>query len=257
MTVNTLDIALLGILQGLLEWIPVSSSGQLSLILVNLLGLNPGAAYGYSIAAHLGTALSGSVFLRREIVDALKLGVWTRITVIPLLTGAPIAYLVMENIPEITGDYFNLLVGVMLIATALILNINTNKTSEKKAEELTLKDLTLVGVAQGLSAIPGLSRSGATIAVLLLLGVKPLDAVKASFAAGIAATLLAALYETIKNTTTASMASLLVLTTTSLIAGIASAGIMISLAAKYNNKIRLFTLIIGVIAALAGIAPLL
>ncbi|MCE4619399.1 MAG: undecaprenyl-diphosphate phosphatase [Desulfurococcales archaeon] len=249
------EALLLGVLQGVLEWLPVSSSGQLSLILAGLLHLDPGAAYRLSIASHLGTSLSGAVVVRDEVIDAVKLGPSLRVALIPLLAGAPIALLVDKYIGSLQGDVFNLLIGALLIVTAALTLASGGLQGGRRARDLRAHELALVGVVQGLAALPGLSRSGATIAALLLLKLEPLEAVRASFLMGTAATGAMAAYTLIMGVQ-APAAALAAMTLASLVAGIASATLMIALARKYNDKIAVFTLIIAALAIISA-APAL
>ncbi|MEB3764826.1 MAG: undecaprenyl-diphosphate phosphatase [Desulfurococcales archaeon] len=256
-TDSLIEPVLIGLLQGLLEWLPISSSGQLSLILTQILGISPAIAYRLSIASHLGTGLSGVVILRKELLRALRDLKLLEIIILPVIVGAPIALLLEKQITNLQGDLFNLMIGALLLTTAFIV-YKARSGGGRKLEDLTLIDLIILGIAQGLAALPGLSRSGITIAVLLLRNMDPIDAVKASFLTGIAATGAAALYELISynfeywNT---AMATALMLS--SLSAGLLSAKSMLILAQKYNKEITIFAAIIGVLAIISAIPAFL
>jgi len=255
-TVTPVQAVLVGLLQGLFEWLPVSSSGQLALVLTLALGLDPAQAYNLSIAAHAGTALSGAYVARREVLDAVRLGPWARIILVPLLAGVPVALLVDEALAGVPGDAFNLLIGVLLVVTSIVLLATPSRRGDRDPTSLRTGELVLVGVLQGLAALPGLSRSAVTLAALLLLGLRPLDAVKTSIAMGTAATGAAGLY---KLATTQALGDPLIATlilASSLIAGLASAGAMIALARRYNNQIAVFTLAIAILAILSAIPAL-
>jgi undecaprenyl-diphosphatase len=190
--------------------------------------------------------------VRDAIVDALRLGRWLRIALIPLLSGAPIALIVDRYIGEIPGDMFNMLIGVLLIATAIVTLKAGGIEGYRSVDEVTSKELLLIGVLQGLAALPGLSRSAITIAGLLLLRIEPLTAVKASFTMGVAATGAMALYELVKGVS-APASLLAIILISSLIAGLASAQLMITLARKYNDKIAIFTTIIAALAIISAL----
>ncbi len=256
-TENLIEPILIGSLQGLLEWLPISSSGQLSLILTQILGISPATAYRLSMASHLGTGLSGAVILRRELLRALRDLKLLEIIILPVIVGAPIALLLEKQITNIQGDFFNLMIGTLLILTAFII-YKARSSGGRKLEDLTLADLIILGTAQGLAALPGLSRSGITIAVLLLRNVDPIDAVKASFLTGIAATGAAALYELISyNFEYWNMAMAAALMLASLFTGLLSAKSMLVLAQKYNREITIFAAIIGFLAILSAIPAFL
>ncbi len=257
MTVTAGEAAILGLLQGLLEWLPVSSSGQLALILTQLLGLTPAAAYRLSIASHLGTALSGAIALREEVYNSLRGGPWLRIALVPLLFGAPIALAVDKLVSKAPGDLFNLAIGLLLLLTASLVAYGGRwGRGGRDAYSLKLWELALLGVLQGLAALPGLSRSAVTIAALLILGLTPHEAVKASFAMGTAATGAMALYELAQGVE-ASSTALLSMLTAALLAGLLSINIMIYLSRRYNRQIAVFTAIIAILAIISGLPALL
>jgi len=251
-----LEAAIIGALQGLFEWLPISSSGQLALILTLALGLDPARAYSLSISAHAGTALSGALITRREILDALHGGPWARIIIVPLAAGTPVALTVDKLLAGVPGDAFNLLIGLLLLATTIILLTTPATAGTRTPETLTLRELALVGVLQGLAALPGLSRSAITLAALLALHLKPLDAVRTSIAIGTAATGAAGLYKILTTGGLGDPATALTITLASFTTGLLSAGLMIGLARRYNQQIAIFTLIIAIIAILSGL-PLL
>ncbi len=256
-TENLVEPILIGLLQGLLEWLPISSSGQLSLILTQVLEVSPAIAYRLSIASHLGTGLSGAIILRKELLRALRDLKLVEIIIVPVIVGAPLALLLEKQVTSINGDFFNFMIGALLIVTAIIV-YKARSSGGRKLKDLTITDLIILGIAQGLAALPGLSRSGITIAVLLLRRVDPIDAVKASFLTGIAATGAAALYELISYSFedwNISMAAALMLA--SLLAGLLSAKSMLVLAQKYNREITVFAAIIGILAIISAIPAFL
>ncbi len=240
-------------MQGILEWIPVSSSGQLSLILTGILGVSPNLAYRLSLAAHLGTSLSGAIVLKDEILRIPTDRKILEVAILPVFIGAPIALIIEKYVSGLQGDIFNLLIGIMLLATALLLYIGGTKTGLRKFQEINYIDLILLGLAQGVSAIPGLSRSGITITILLLRRMEPYSAVKASFLTGIFATGVAALYEIASGGTLLTIKPATLLFVSALLAGTLSAKIMLTLSQKYNKQIMIFVAIIGILAILSAI----
>ncbi len=182
-----------GLLQGLLEWLPVSSSGQVSLILMGLLGVTPDYAYRFSLFLHLGTAFSALVWFRDRLLEALRggevLGFLVYSYVASMVVGGPV-YLVASGLAV---DRLTLIIGVLLVVTGLLLE--TSRKGGGAGGVPRPLDAVLVGVAQGFAVLPGLSRSAVTIAVLALRGYRPEVAVEYSFIASIPVTLTAGLYE--------------------------------------------------------------
>ena len=257
--VSAWDALLLGALQGVLEWLPVSSSGQLALAMTGLLGLSGSSAYSLSIASHLGTAASGALLVRREIMEALRRGGrWLRVALVPLVAGAPVALLVEKLVPGLPGDMFNLLIGLLLIVTTiLVLFTGGRRVGARTVDALSTGELALVGLLQGAAALPGLSRSATTVAALLLLGLQPLDAVRASLVMGVAATGAAAVYSLPQALHQLQPAATLAMLAGSLAAGLVSGSAMLTVAARYNRSIAAFTLLVALLALASALPALL
>lgn len=253
------EAVLVGALQGILEWLPVSSSGQVSLVLSSLLGLNPAMSYRLSMTTHIGTAISGALVVRNEVADALQLGPWLRVALIPLISGAPVALAIERVVTGLSGDVFNLLIAVLLVITGLItaragrrgLNINW-----RPATSLSTPELVLIGLLQGLAALPGLSRSAVTITGLLMLRVPPDDAVRASILMGATATGAMGIYEAF-NAHVLPFTLLLAALASSLLMGILGAAAMLRIAEKYRQEIAVFTIIVAILAALSALPAVL
>ncbi len=240
-----------GALQGLLEWLPVSSSGQLTLLLSRLAGIPVGEAYGLSIASHLGTAASGGLVARRELLDAARLGPWARIVLVPLAAGAPVGLLVSTLLPSLPGDLLNAMIGVLLVATALIVWRLPHRGG-RRASDLSTLELAFVGVLQGLAALPGLSRSAVTLAGLLYLGLDPAEAARASIAMGTAATGAYAVYELTSGTLQVSPA-LAAMLASSFAFGLLGALILLSVADRLRDSAAAFAALVGLLALASGV----
>ena len=189
-----LNAIIFGILQGIFEWLPISSQGNLVLVMVGLLGIDSSSAMNYAVFLHTGTLLAAIVYFRKEIVDLLKhlpkyrpkssheLDKVTNFLVVStLLTGLigfPI-YKTLQNI-NLPGEYFIGLIGLALIVTGLIQK-NAKKSELINYKKTSTKDGILLGLAQALSAIPGISRSGITTSTLLFRKYKPKNALRLSF----------------------------------------------------------------------------
>ena len=253
-----LDYLLAGLLQGLLEWLPVSSSGQVMIALSVALGVSPESAYRIALALHLGTLISAVIYYRKDVVDGLvSIGhlrlntvskIWIIATPISLLIGYPLFKLyenVAGNVPQ---DWVMLLVGVPLMAVG-VLGLGIKGNSGKN--EPTTMDLILLGLVQGFSVIPGISRSGVTIALLLVRGLNPLSAVRTSFIAGIPVIGAAALYTMLFEGAFSRGTDAVLGGLAALAGGLVGIGIIEWLARRINQY--LFAIIIGVILVIVGI----
>jgi undecaprenyl-diphosphatase len=185
--ITYLDALLLGLVQGVTEWLPVSSSAHLAL-LQELLGISPPVLF--DIALHFGTLLAVVAYMRNDIIALLR-------------RRDLLAYIVLASIPTaIIGfalhDFFasffsNIaLVGAALIVTGIALYC-TRFAKEKT--RLAPASALVIGVAQGISVAPGISRSGSTIATGMLLGINREEAARFSFLLSIPAIAGAALFE--------------------------------------------------------------
>ena len=182
------------ILQGVLEWLPVSSSGQTVILLTEAMNIQADEAFTLSLWLHLGTLIAVLVKYRKELwlfinpkvkEEEIKKWRWFLVlsTIGTIIIGIPCYFLVRAFIdsPEL-GDYTTLVIGVALIITAVILYVSKKENVEgEKLEEISKKKMVTSGLLQGFSVIPGISRSGATMGGLLLMNVEKSDAVKGSF----------------------------------------------------------------------------
>lgn len=180
----------LGIIQGVTEFIPVSSSAHL-IIFQRLLGIR-GQELSLSLALHLGTILALLLFFFKDILGLIRQ--------VRFLWYVFIVTLITAAIGISAKDFFeNLfssppLVALALICTGLIL-IATRWLQGNKRESLNIRDTVILGLAQGMAIIPGISRSGMTISALLFSGLKRKKSFEFSFIASIPAVLGAALWE--------------------------------------------------------------
>ena len=174
-----LQALILGLIQGLTEYLPVSSSGHLT-IGQHLFGLtDPEANMAFDVAVHVATVLSTCVILWKEIVwlfqDLFKFK-WnegTKYTVNILVSMIPVAIvgLFFEKQIKAAFDGNLLVVGICLLVTAALLAFSY-WAKPRQRENLSPWHAFVIGIAQAIAALPGLSRSGSTIATGLLLGNK-------------------------------------------------------------------------------------
>lgn len=183
-----IEAIILGIIQGLTEFLPVSSSGHLE-IAKALLGDNsvPQESLTFTVVLHFATALSTIVIFRKDILEIIQGFLkfeWNEETqfvvkIIISMIPAVIAGLFFEEQFELLFGGQVLLVGCMLIITGLLLLFaDRAKTTDKG---VSFPNSLVIGIAQAIAILPGISRSGATIATSVLLGVDRTKAARFSF----------------------------------------------------------------------------
>ena len=186
---------ILGIVQGVSEWIPVSSKTQVLLVSTYLLGLNFSEAYAFGLFMEIGTIFAAIAYFRSEIYNAvlaligrggeqglMLLKYMVVSTVVTGLLGVPLYVFVIDSIKgPVVGVPMSML-GLALIIDGLVIRLSRKpRFSGRYLKDLTMKDFIVVGLAQGLAALPGVSRSGMTTSALLFLGVRPDEAFRLSF----------------------------------------------------------------------------
>ena len=169
---------ILGLVQGLTEYLPVSSSGHLT-ILSTFFGMDGADNLTFTVAVHVATVLSTIVMLWKEI-DWIFKGLFkfqmndeTKYALNILISMIPVGIVGLffkDKVEEAFGAGL-LIVGVMLIVTAVLL-IFSYMAKPRVKEHISLWDAFVIGVAQACAVLPGLSRSGSTIATGLMLGDK-------------------------------------------------------------------------------------
>ena len=185
---NNLDALLLGIIQGLTEFLPVSSSGHLELGKAILGDTSvPEESLMFTVVVHFATALSTIVVFRKDIWEILR-GLlsfkWNEETqfsakiVLSMIPAVVVGLFFEEQLEASFGGNI-LLVGCMLIVTAALLWMaDKAKDTEKK---VSFPNAFVIGISQAVAMIPGISRSGATISTSVLLGNDKSKAARFSF----------------------------------------------------------------------------
>ncbi|WP_282041475.1 undecaprenyl-diphosphatase UppP [Winogradskyella flava] len=183
-----IDAIILGIIQGLTEFLPVSSSGHLELGKA-ILGDNsiPEESLMFTVVLHFATALSTMIVFRKDILDIIKgilkfewnedLQFLSKI-VISMIPAVVVGVFFEEQLEQLFSGNI-LLVGCMLIITAILLFFadkakNTNK-------KVSFSNAFIIGISQAIAMLPGISRSGATISTSVLLGNDKTKAARFSF----------------------------------------------------------------------------
>ena len=182
------EALILGLVQGLTEFLPVSSSGHLE-ITKAIFGDNslPEESLMMTVVLHAATALSTIVIFRKDIIAIIK-GLFqfknneefrfSLKIIISMIPAAAVGVLLEEEIEQFFGGQI-LLVGCMLIVTAGLLFLADKAKST--LNPVSYKNALIIGIAQAIAILPGISRSGATISTSVLLGVDRQKAARFSF----------------------------------------------------------------------------
>ncbi len=273
---SVLEAIIQGIIQGLTEFLPVSSSGHLS-VFQHFFGINGEEAVLSTIVMHMGTLVAVFIAFRKKIFALIKeffsmikdiftgkfsykemngnrrMIVMIIVSILPLF----VFYIFKDFFAGLSSDNDIMVEGFAFIYTSVLLYIaDRHSNGTKTAGETTVKSALTIGAFQGIALVPGISRSGSTISGALLTGMKREDAVEYSFILGIPVILAGALVE-FKDVGTAASESLGVLIigfVVSAVVGYLAIGLLKWLI-KYD-KFRVFsiyTFILGVAVITAGI----
>lgn len=208
----------LGAVQGLTEFLPVSSSGHIAIgaLLFDLEEAGP----SLSIVLHLGTLVATLLLFRKDVVGlfaATARAVTTPSSLRESEEGRTLARILLASVPTaviglLIKDYveewarFPWVVGTCLLVSALlVLTTRRSGTSTEAKKEISLSAALIVGVVQGVAVLPGISRSGATIAAAMMLGMAGASAFRFSFLLSLPAVAGAALLLLLKDNAFASV----------------------------------------------------
>ncbi len=187
---DLLQSIILGLIQGITEWLPISSTGHLRLA-EYFFNLSPPLLF--DVVLHVGTLLVTIIFFRQTIINVLK-ALWHRDfhtgdgkLILPIIIGTIPTALIAVFVGTDLDAYFStlLLLGVGFVAGGIVLF--ASKLGKERTDQISIPAALLIGVMQGISIIPSISRSGLTIAVALLLGIKKEIGFKYSFVLSIPA----------------------------------------------------------------------
>jgi undecaprenyl-diphosphatase len=200
---TVLEAIILGIIQGLTEFLPVSSSGHLVLF-QQLFGLKEAELF-FNVCVHLGTLVAVIVVFRREVLHIISAlirlisSIGSKKTILQKMESDPdlkmALLIVVGTIPtgilgllfaSISAQLFSstFIVGLMLMVTGLLLWLTRRAETHHEhagTDRLTVKNALIIGIIQGLAIIPGISRSGSTISTGLFLGIDREKAARYSF----------------------------------------------------------------------------
>ncbi len=198
---------IVGFVQAISEWLPISSKTQILLASAYLFHLTYSQAYTFGLFMEIGTTFAAIVYFRKELLSLVRVltlrgtvaekGLFTYVLTATIMTGiigAPL-YLFADSLTGVPLGLPMLIIGLVLIGDAFFIRHSRVKQREgantKKLADLKLRDYALIGAVQGLAALPGISRSGITTSTMLLMKIEPDEAFRLSFFVGIFATLAA------------------------------------------------------------------
>jgi undecaprenyl-diphosphatase len=204
---SNLEAVLLGLVQGLTEFLPISSSGHLRIVPAFLGWDDPGA--GFTAVIQLGTMAAVVIYFRKDLWQIAR--AWLRELRVPFRQSSQEAklgwFILLGTIPiSIFGFAFSdqiesgarslYLIGSALIAFSFVMILAERiGTRERSLEDLDGRDGAYIGFAQALALVPGVSRSGATISAGLLRGFDRVAAARYSFLLSVPAVVLSGLFE--------------------------------------------------------------
>ena len=272
--IQLLYSVILGIIQGVSEWLPISSKTQIIVSSGYLLKLTFQQAYTFGLFMEIGTLAAAIIYFRKDMLklvqvlagskDAMKRKLFFYVLVVTVITGviaAPL-YLIADSITGFAVGVPMLIIGLVLLGDAALIRYSKKRLEKgiapRKLENLSIKDYLIVGVTQGISALPGVSRSGITTSAMLLLGIEPDEAFRLSFTAGIFAaagafglTLIASQSNVAASIADIGVVGLAVAIITSTIISLLLIDFLIKFAGK--QKITYLTAALGVIAIASGL----
>lgn len=255
---------ILGIFQGLVEWLPISSSGQTILAMVDILEMDADTALSFAFYLHFGTLMAILLKLRgdvKHIVTRLpnykedKMVQFIIIsTIATTAVGIPV-YLILHDFFEdgIGGEIITILVGMFLIITGIMIHFSKKRMGTRALKDSNAKDSLLAGITQGFTIIPGLSRSGMTVAALISKNFKQEEALHLSFLMSIPAIIGIIILEGLRGSITSiGIVPIIAGTIASFVIGY----LMIDVLLRFAKKVKfdVFCVVFGIIAV--GIAVL-
>ena len=273
---NWLLGVILGIVQGISEWLPISSKTQVIITSNFLFGLSFTQGYALGLFLEAGTFIAATYYFRKEVWKVLRaiagrgddegrtlLKFLVVVTAFTAIVGVVIYKTVSESYSGPVLGIPMIALGCVLLGDATLITLARSKYEPTKGiKDLSLKELVAIGLVQGIAAFPGVSRSGATVSTMLLLGINPKDSFKLSFIALIPAAIGAAgvtLFLSPDQISTAidsaGLQVILLSIAVTVLVGVAL--IRLLLRAAGSKRIVLLTASLGVLAVLSGVTSIL
>lgn len=259
--VSTPLALLLGLLQGITEWLPVSSEGVVAATYATFRSGSFDDAVATALWLHVGTAVSALVALRADVIGVVKdLAIRWRSGPSPLTTQLLVATIVsgvvglplllaLQEVSDRFGAGAMGLIGALMLVTGAV-QLRRPGGGTRRSAELSPVDGLVAGIAQGFAVLPGLSRSGSTVAVLLGRRVERQDALVFSFLMSIPASFGAALYASVDSGLALSSGAL-VATIIAAVVGLMTIRGLLAVAQRVN--FGFFVLLIGALMLASGV----
>ena len=206
-----IPLLVLALLQGLLEYLPVSSEGQILLVAANIYYFTPEFALSVIFWLHLGTAFTVIAFYRHDIFSPLAiqirppkeeistpengakklfgpLFVFVVVgTIGTVIVALPLYFVLRSLVTILLGSFVTLLVGILLIVTGIVLYFQPGVQGDLTLGDVSLREAFVLGLLQGVAVLPGISRSGMTLTWLLVRGMRRDEALRLSLLLGVPA----------------------------------------------------------------------
>lgn len=247
---QVLFLLILGIVQGLCEFLPISSSGHL-VLLSNLFGIED--SLFVSIILHMATLLAILIVFRKDVFHLIR-HPFSKETMSIVVATIPTCLIVLILMPIIDNSFSGSYLWICFLISAILLLWTEYYSKRKKGTtEMTYKQAVIMGIAQGLAVFPGISRSGTTISAGMLAGTDKSKCAKFSFLMSIPIIILSMLLEIIKifvykETISVNIPGLLLAFISAFLIGIVSIKLMMKLTEKSNFKwFSLYLLVIAII----------
>jgi undecaprenyl-diphosphatase len=258
---------IVALIQGLAEWLPISSEGMLTFYIINFTPLLQIEILSLVVWLHLGTSLAVIVRYPRIILDLISLKdrvLLKRLVIATIgtaVTAIPLYIILKDSISLLQGMMLNFLVGGLLLVTAVVLYLPTRQTTDDSQEietrDVSDKEALVTGLVQGSAVLPGISRSGVTVSSLLMQRVDKETALRFSFLMSIPAVLGILALEFITGEAalpSVTLVDMILIEAIVFIVGLASIEFLLQLARKVS--FWKLCLVLALIAILFGIATL-
>lgn len=245
-----LALFFLGIIQGLTEFLPVSSSGHLVLF-GNLFGIEE--SLFISILLHVATLLSIVVVFYKDIWQMIR-HPFSKQTTMLVVATIPTCLIVLVLMPIIKQSFAGGLLPICFLISAILLLVSEQLSKKKEKKEMTYKTAFIMGIAQGFAVFPGISRSGSTISAGLLSGGEKESVAKFSFLMSIPIIFLSLIMEIYEIATGSLKLQIQILPTilafvSAFVVGIFAIKLMIKLTVKSSLKwFSLYLVIISIVS---------
>ena len=258
---------IVALIQGLVEWLPISSEGMLTFYIINFTPLLQTEILSLVVWLHLGTSLAVIVRYPRIILDLISLKdrvLLKRLIIATIgtaVTAIPLYIILKDSISLLQGMMLNFLVGGLLLVTAVVLYLPTRQTTDDSQEietrDVSDREALVTGLVQGSAVLPGISRSGVTVSSLLMQRVDKETAFRFSFLMSVPAVLGILALEIIAGEAalpSVTLVDMILIEAIVFIVGLASIEFLLQLARKVS--FWKLCLVLALIAILFGIVTL-